>query len=237
MSISFGLDISSERNDVNTLIPFLTSLEENYGRKFSHLIADAGYESEENYAYLETQGITSYIKPSNYEYSKTRKFQRDMEFRLAMQYIPAEDAYLCKGNRKLFYHYDSVRKSTSGFASTVKVYVCENCQGCLHLGKCYKGKYSKKIEVREQFDLYRAHSRANIVSETGIRLRVNRFIQVEGVFGVTKQDYGFTRFLTRGKPNVQTEYFLLAFGFNINKLHSCIQNKRFGQHLFETRVG
>ena len=33
---------------------------------------------------------------------------------------------------------------------------------------------------------------------------MNRSIQVEGAFGVLKQDYGFGGFLTRGKTNNET---------------------------------
>ena len=33
----------------------------------------SGYESEENYLFLEKSGQYSYIKPTNYEISKTRK--------------------------------------------------------------------------------------------------------------------------------------------------------------------
>ena len=89
------------------------------------------------------------------------------------------------------------------------------------------------MEVSEKFDTFRKESRKNITSETGKLLRVNRSIQAEGVFGITKQDYRFTRFLTRGTENVTTEYILLAFGFNINKLHNRIQDGRLGQSLFE----
>jgi hypothetical protein len=61
-----------------------------------------------------------------------------------------------------------------------------------------KVNYSKKIQVSERFDYFREESRKNIVSEKGIQLRINRSIQAEGVFGITKQDYGFKRFLMRG---------------------------------------
>ena len=64
---------------------------------------------------------------------------------------------------------------------------------------------------------------------------MNRSIQVEGAFGVLKNDYGFNRFLTRGKIGVKTEFILLCFGYNINKLHSKIQNKRLGKHLHEIK--
>ena len=47
----------------------MNRLEHNYGKSFVNLIADAGYESEENYEYLTNKDITAYIKTSNYEYS------------------------------------------------------------------------------------------------------------------------------------------------------------------------
>ena len=53
-----GIDISSDRSDVGTLKPFLKRLRANYGRTFQNLVCDAGYESEENYTYLEQEQIT-----------------------------------------------------------------------------------------------------------------------------------------------------------------------------------
>ena len=228
-----GVDVSAERSDMRTLIPFMDKIRTNYGRNFNNLIADAGYESEENYDYLKRNNITSYIKPSNYEYSKTKKFQRDMEFRLAMEYDSDSDTYTCKGGRKLRYSEDKSKKSATGYISTAKVYRCESCEGCPYYGKCYKGKYTKSIQVCEAFDAFREESKQNITSPKGIKLRVNRSIQAEGVFGITKQDYSFKRFLTRGKNNVRTEYLLLAIAFDLNKLHYRIQGQRIGQHLFD----
>jgi len=227
-----GVDISSERSDSLTLKPFLTTLKQNLGRMFKHVVCDAGYESEENYTYLDEEGITPYIKPSNYEYSKTKTFQNEMAFRLSMEYLADQDAYRCKGGRLLTYHSDRTRTSASGFKSQSKVYRCESCDGCPHLGTCYKGKYAKTITVAETFDAYRQKSLENITSDRGIHLRVNRSIQVEGAFGVLKWNYGFTRFLTRGAINVKTECLLLALGFNINKLHHRIQGHRLKQALF-----
>ena len=55
---------------------------------------------------------------------------------------------------------------------------------------------------------------------------MNRSIQVEGAFGVLKEDHGFRKFLLRGQKNVRTEYLLLSLGYNVNKLHAKIQNGR-----------
>ncbi|WP_278245502.1 transposase [Kineothrix alysoides] len=66
--------------------------------------------------------------------------------------------------------------------------------------------------------------------------RKSRSIQVEGVFGVLKNDYEFQRFLLREKTKVKLETLLLSFGYNINKLHEKIQKERTGTHfLFLTR--
>lgn len=134
-----GVQLFSDRNDVNTLIPLMNQLEYNYGRKFINLIADAGYESEENYEYLTNKDITAYIKPSNYEYSKTKKYQRDMEFRLAMQYDEEHNRYICKNGQYLHRYGEKKRISASGYIAYNKVYEYENCKSCPHFGKCYKG--------------------------------------------------------------------------------------------------
>ena len=60
--------------------------------------------------------------------------------------------------------------------------------------------------------------RYRISTDRGIRLRLCRSIQAEGAFALLKQDFGFRRFLTRGRANVRTELFLLALVFNLKKL-------------------
>ncbi len=226
-----GIHVSNDRTDYGTLIPFLKELKTTYQRPIERLVCDAGYECEENYDYLKRSGIKPFIKPSNHEYSKTRAYQKAMEFRLSMEYDEANDLYVCKNGRSLRYKKLRTKIAPSGYQSETKIYESEDCSGCPYLGTCYKGKYNKQIQVTPLFDAYREESEKNIRSEEGILLRVNRSIQAEGVFGITKQDMGFTRFQTRGIQMVRTEYLLLAFGFNLNKLHNRIQNDRFGKPL------
>ena len=64
---------------------------------------------------------------------------------------------------------------------------------------------------------------------------MNRSIQVEGAFGVIKQDFAFRRFLTRGKTKTETQFFLLAFAFNIQKLWNRAKSDRFHKPLFEKK--
>ena len=75
-----------------------------------------------------------------------------------------------------------------------------------------------------------------ISSEEGCLLRVNRSIQAEGTFAMTKEDMHFRRFLTRGKCNVTVEWLLLCFAFNILKLHHKALAGRLGPHLFPLKA-
>lgn len=76
----------------------------------------------------------------------------------------------------------------------------------------------------------------NITTELGIKYRTNRSIQVEGAFGVMKNDYEFQRFLLRGKTKVKLEILILFIGYNINKLHAKIQNECLESHLFSLKT-
>ncbi|MFW2488842.1 transposase [Clostridium chromiireducens] len=62
-----GVGIFDDRNDIATLIPKLSNMQEKVGRKYLNVIADSGYESEENYLFLESNKKIPYIKPQTYE--------------------------------------------------------------------------------------------------------------------------------------------------------------------------
>lgn len=228
-----GLDVSSERSDQLTLIPLLERMDEKLGQTYEDVTADAGYESEENYTYFEKKEQDCYIKPQNYERSKTRKFKNNMALRENMQYDAKKDEYTCQNSKKLKAVYTGIRKSKTGFESEVTYYECESCEGCFHKKSCTRAKGNRKMQLSKEFLRQRGQSLKNITSEKGILLRMNRSIQSEGAFGVIKQDYGFRQFLLRGKKKVKTEMFLMAISYNINKLHHKIQANRTGMQLFE----
>jgi transposase len=116
------------------------------------------------------------------------------------------------------------------------VYECESCEGCPYKSKCTKAKGNRRLQVSKTFIEKRQKSLENITTEKGTLLRMNRSIQAEGAFGVLKEDRQFDRFLTRGNPNVKTELLLLCFGYNMNKLHTKIQNERCGKPLHELKA-
>lgn len=231
-----GVDIFQDRNDTATLIPFLDNMESQLENRYKKVIADSGYESEENYLYLEKKEQTYYIKPQTYEKWKKRSFKNNISKRENMSYDPAKDEYTCKNKKRLKPAAITHRTSATGYCSEVTIYECEDCSGCPYKAKCTKAKGNRQMQVSKKFIEKRQVSYENITSEEGILLRVNRSIQVEGAFGVLKNDYNFNRFLTRGKANVKTEFILLCFGYNVNKLHAKIQNERIGKPLHELKM-
>jgi len=58
-----GVGIFQDRSDTATLIPFLNNMESKLKTHYDNIIADSGYESEENYLYLEKKSQACYIKP------------------------------------------------------------------------------------------------------------------------------------------------------------------------------
>ncbi len=228
-----GVSLSSERSDHLALIPLLDSMETQLGTQYKDITADASYESEENYTYLEGKRTQCYIKPQNYERSKTRKFKNNLALRENMAYDALLDVYTCQRGRKLNAIYAGIRKSKSGLESLVTYYECEDCSGCPKKKQCTRSKGNRKRRVSKRFIAQRAESLERITSEKGILLRINRSIQSEGAFGVIKQNYAFRQFLLRGRTKVQAELFLIGMAYNINKLHAKIQQNRTGRQLFE----
>ena len=231
-----GIDISSERSDVNTLIPFLEKLNSLELFVLKNIICDAGYESEENYLYLKSHNLISYIKPVNYEQQKKKKSRTKYGRPENMEYHELGDIFVCEAGRILWRVGTKHEKSKTGYVSEKAVYRCESCEGCPHRQNCTKAKGDKTVSVSHRFKELREESLENITTDFGRQLRMNRSIQSEGAFGVLKQNHGFRRFLCRGSKNIKTEFLLLAISYNIKKLFTKVSQNRRGVSLFELKT-
>ncbi|WP_418223236.1 IS1182 family transposase [Clostridium isatidis] len=237
------LTVGPQPTDTTTLIPFLKNMEENLNFKYLKIVADAGYESEENYSFIEENNQIAFIKPANYEISKTRKYKNDIGKIENMDYNEENDFYTCRNGKQLKVESIKLRKSKTGYESEKTIYACEDCSNCTYKSSCIKGnncktpleERTKKIETSKKFNRQRRSDLERIISEEGCLLRMNRSIQAEGSFAQIKHDMSFRRFMCRGKKSVLAESILLAMAHNINKLHNKIQTGRTGKHLFELK--
>ena len=218
----------------------LKNAEQHLKFKYKNITADAGYESEENYLFLEANNQIAFIKPANYEISKTRKYKNDIGKIENMEYDKISDFYTCKNNRKLTVSHIRHNKTKTGYVSEKTIYTCENCSDCPCKSDCIKGnncktplgERTKVLQVAKTFIKHRKEDLERIISDERVLYRMNRSIQAEGSFGDIKQDIQFRRYLSKGTANVLAESTLLAIARNINKLHNKIQNGKTGTHLF-----
>ncbi len=231
-----GVDISSERSDEWTLLSLLSHMDAGLNQRHKAVVADAGYESEENYKSLEERNQIAYIKPQNYEKSKTRKYRNNVYLRENMPYNTQNDTYTCPAGKLFLPQYETKRRSKSGYEAAVTVYECFACETCTQRKLCTRAKGNRRMQVSKVFAAQRKAALERITSQEGKLLRVNRSIQSEGTFGTLKQDHGFRRFLRRGQANVFTETLLYAMAFNLNKLHAKIiaDNCGFTFHLLDS---
>lgn len=229
--------LSADCTDTNTLIPFTKQLPMDRIRR---LAADAGFESEENYTYFEGLPHTNaYIKPANHEQKKRKKYRTDPGRRENMVYDTEKDEYTCVNGKLLKLEQVKKQKTKTGFQTETSVYRCEDCCGCPHKEQCIRKGTSKKpledrtksLYVNKNFLRQREEMEQRITSEEGCILRVNRSIQAEGSFAMTKEDMQFRRFLTKGKHDVTVEWLLLCFAYNVLKLHHKAKTGRLGTHL------
>jgi len=111
--------------------------------KYKKIVTDAGYESEENYTYLKNNNQLAFIKPSNYERSRTRRYKNDIGRIGNMAYNEKDDYYICHNNKKLTVSNVIYRKSKTGYQSEKTIYTCEDCNNCSFKSGCIKGNHCK----------------------------------------------------------------------------------------------
>lgn len=170
------LTVGPQPTDTTTLIPFLKSMESHLKFRYERIVADAGYESEENYVYLEGNGQLAFIKPANYEISKTRKYQNDIGRIENMEYNEAGDYYICRNYKKLTVSGAIKRKSTTGYQSEKTIYTSEDCSNCSYKSSCIKGNNCKtpleervkNLETSKLFNRHRKEGLERIVSQKAV---------------------------------------------------------------------
>lgn len=192
------------------------------------------------YCWFENHPETElYVKPSNHEAAKHKKYRTDISRRENMLYDEKANIYTCANGKLLKETREKKTHSASGLEITTSVYECSECGGCPLKEKCIRACGSKKpleerhkvLYVSKRFARQRRAMEAKISSPKGCLLRVNRSIQAEGNFAYVKQDLDFRRFLLRGNTKVAAEWLLFSLALNILRLHHKIQNRRLGSGL------
>ena len=204
--------VTQSRSDIKDFIPLLDVYYSFYNKYPDAICADSGYGSLENYSYLDKYNIKNFVKYFSW--------QGNVSGSNPSQYHLNEDETITCLNGNIGYkdktnwHH---RKANSTF---YKVTGCNNCAFKQYCKRYMKNKDEdfKIFEVVIELQKYIQQAEENLLSVEGIEMRVNRSSQVEGAFGVIKQDFQYERFRRRSLAKVSCEFMLVCLGYNIRKL-------------------
>jgi len=216
-----GFSIHQRPGDTSCMKPHLEQLKEQRGKLPKNIIADAGYGSEENYEFLESEPLKHFVKYNTFHKEKSKKWQKDVTRVQNWYYVAERDEYICGYGRCLSFLYEKKQKSDNGYESLIRVYECETCADCPMRDQCVKGKKSdadRRIYINRRLNELKEIAKTNLDSEKGVEMRSKRPIEVESAFGDIKGNFGVRRFLLRGLEKVKIEWGLYSIGHNMRKM-------------------
>ncbi|MFD1736714.1 transposase, partial [Bacillus salitolerans] len=206
--------------DTKTLIPFLDQIEGQFFTLPEHIVADAGYGSEQNYDdILSKRKRTPLITYGHYLNEQKKKYKNDPFKSSNWAYDEESDSYTCPNQQPVQFKYHSVRTDKTGFERTFKVYECEDCTGCPLRKNCTKAQEGKnrQLLINEKWEQQKEYVRTKLSDEETAAIYRQRKMDVEPVFGFLKANLGFTRLSVRGKLKVENEIGLALMAVNIRK--------------------
>lgn len=213
-----GYGIYQKAADTSVFIPFMERVKTQLRVPPKNITTDAGYGSEENYDYVSRNNIGNYMKYNNIDYEKTKAYRDSKYISDRFIYDNEKNQYKCPAGQILDFVYIKNTKTDNGYNSERTVYRSRSCEGCHYKDKCCKGSNNRTIEISPRLTEYKKIVRQNLESETGKKLRSQRGVDVESVFGQIKHNNQFRRFYTRGLKNVTTEWGLISLAHNIKKM-------------------
>lgn len=212
--------IGQERSDFYAFIPTIEQFYLNYGFYPKNLCADAGYGSWKNYVYLMKHAIGNYVKFQDWEQLRNGNT-------LDLYSFNNDKKVVCLNGRiaTQYSEYNGRHPKHHGY-----LYVIENCKRCRYQQTCKAATKDKKSAVRifdvsYEFWYGKTLAKNNLLTAKGIEMRVNRSSQVEGVFGIVKQDMQYDRFRRRGLDKVHVEMCLTLIGHLLRKLFTFYDGK------------
>ena len=174
------------------------------GFLFANLLADAGYSSGENYAFLEQQGITSYI-PQHGTYKGGPDgftFHKDGNY------------WECTQGRKVTFHKQREVKGTLQDHYYTKR---SDCKDCPLKAQCIGKSYEKKIAITVYAEEYKRNNK-RVKSKYGRLMKKKRQSTVEPVWGTLTQFMGLRKINTIGIGQANKAVQMAACAYNLKKL-------------------
>jgi len=175
------------------------------GLIWRNCVADTGYSSGDNYAFLEKEGLESYIPPHGTYKGGPEGFTYNQE----------HDHWVCSQNKiipftKIYYEGENNNKKKEYRASK---YLCLDCP---IRSSCLKKSQEKRITITYYTKEYKRNI-ARVNSKKGRYMKGKRQSTVEPVFGTLTQFMGLRKINTIGIVQANKVMHLSAMAYNLKK--------------------
>nr|WP_321486778.1 IS1182 family transposase [uncultured Draconibacterium sp.] len=199
----------ADKKDSQCLQPITRQLKRKLwkqGLHWQNLLADTGYSSGENYAFLEQPGITAYIPPHGTYKGGPENFT----------YIKDGDYWLCRNNKKITFRKITVETSKNNNKKRLYLTRASDCKNCPYKVECAGKAPEKRIAVTIYKEEYERVI-ARIKSKPGRCMKSKRQSTVEPVFGTLTQFLGMRKVNTRGIAAANKCMLMSAVAYNLKK--------------------
>lgn len=204
--------------DTNTLIDHIRQHIKSFQQKPNNITADAGYGSEQNYAWLEHKRITAYVKHSQFDRMQNKKLRSKRPYTVdKLVYDKDRDQYLCPIGKPMKNIGSYTTTNKNGFQQTITKYRAKKCKGCPLRSQCHQQQGNRVIEVNHNLNRLKQKAEKRLKTNRGIQKRKQRCFDIEPVFANIKHNHQFRRFMLRGIEKVTVETGLLALAHNLRK--------------------
>ncbi len=204
--------------DTKTLIPHLEQFKKLYNTLPQAQITDAGYGSEENYQYLDKQGVDAYVKPTDFDRKQKKNYKPKNPYASELLLYNAEkNQYQCPVGKPMKF-IGQQKENRNGVIRTHSLYKATGCKNCPLKGVCHGQRGNRIIKVNHHGNRLKQQASERLKTEKGIFYRKKRPVDVEPVFGNIKFNKNFKRFLLKGLDKTEIEWGLLCIAHNLKKI-------------------
>ena len=205
--------------DTRTLKPFLQSIQTL--ELFQHIVADAGYGSEENYSFIvDDLEKTPLIPYGTYQKEQKKSYKKSDANPENWTYLEDSDQWIKPDGVVYSFKNYSRRTDKYGFERDIKIYEADPVQASEELdqlARTEKGNL-KQIQYNPTWNYFKNLVKEELTSKEGARIYAKRKVDVEPVFGRMKGVFGVRRVHVRGQKVVETEMGFLLMSMNLTKL-------------------
>jgi hypothetical protein len=210
-------DVTNEVSDNHLLKERVSGIEENTGIKVEKISADSGFFETNEIKELMSAG-REVVVPKGSDVKRERGKNKKYDIK-DFQYDGERDIYICPAGKEL-----GLRGVRESHGKNYRVYEANGlgCQGCANKQSCHRGtseRWGRQIYVLSDREFLECYEE---VMAKNHELVKKRKTIVEGVIGLLKFCFKFTRFLLRGLEKVKGEWHLMATAYNLFKLHKRI---------------